>query len=68
MGLAIPRPQMRKREARRIKLRLAKHNELMREYIAQGHSLEKASALAYDDVTGKFADEIIQQLNRESRT
>jgi hypothetical protein len=48
MGLAIPRPAMRKREAKWIARRLKRHHELMVQLQAGGFSKDDASKIAYD--------------------
>ena len=47
MGIAIPRPQMRSRERRKIEANLARHNELMQGFIKEGFGRDEASSRAY---------------------
>jgi hypothetical protein len=46
MGIIIPRPPMRKREARHIEARLRRHAEIMRELEAAGMDRSAASSEA----------------------
>jgi hypothetical protein len=46
MGIAIPRPPMRKREARKIAARLVRHAKFMAEFEANGMDREAASQAA----------------------
>lgn len=46
MGIAIPRPPMRKRESRAIFAKLSQHAALSRKYQEAGYSRAEASALA----------------------
>jgi hypothetical protein len=50
MGIYVPRPSMRKAEARRIKEQLATHALLVQQYIHAGKSPEDASKEAYADM------------------
>lgn len=47
MGIAIPRPQMRSRERRRVEEVLRHHAELMRRLEAEGMTREEASRRAF---------------------
>jgi len=47
MGIAIPRPQMRKRERRQIEERLRRHAELTRQFESEGMTREEASRRAF---------------------
>ena len=54
MGIAIPRPTMRRKEARIVKARLRRHKELMDKHIAEGMTRSDASALAFKEVTAEI--------------
>jgi hypothetical protein len=47
MGIAIPRPAMRAREARITHQRLKRHSELMSQFITEGLSRDDASKKAF---------------------
>jgi hypothetical protein len=53
MGLAIPRPAMRKGEERRIRERLQRHVELTAQFVSEGLSRDEASKKAFQIITGK---------------
>lgn len=50
MGIAIPRPQMRKKERRTIEANLARHHDLMKKYEADGLDREAASEKAMQEL------------------
>jgi len=55
MGLIIPRPSIRQREARIITARLKRHAELTLKFISEGMDKDYSSKKAYDQVlTEKF--------------
>ena len=50
MGIAIPRPQMRKKERRTIEENLKRHWDLMNKYILDGLPRDEASAKAMKEL------------------
>ena len=50
MGIAVPRPAMRAQGRRFLERRLARHAELMKQFVAEGMSRDDASRKAYDIV------------------
>jgi hypothetical protein len=53
MGLAIPRPAMRKGEERKVRARLQRHVELTAQFQAEGLSRDEASKKAFQIITGR---------------
>jgi hypothetical protein len=53
MGLAIPRPAMRKGEERQVRARLTRHVELTAQFQAEGLSRDEASKKAFQIITGR---------------
>jgi hypothetical protein len=53
MGIANPRPAMRKGEARRINAQLTRLAELTAQFISEGMTADDASKKAFQIITGK---------------
>jgi hypothetical protein len=50
MGIVVPRPQMRGKEARTIEANIRRHIDLTQKYQAEGMSKEAASRKSYEEI------------------